>query len=89
MKGKNELFLDNSLDDRERIGVGRLKYSGSGAFVYLPKDIVNSLNLKRNHDTSLVIVSYGDRCTLIKDTIAAQKLKAYTLDKHRESEVLD
>lgn len=48
MTENNELFLDESLNDKPIIEIGRIKFNGSGASVYLPKDIVNALHLKKN-----------------------------------------
>ena len=81
MTENNELLLDDDLKDRTIIEVGRLKFNGSGASIYLPKQIVNALHLKKDEDSSLVILSKGDEeVLLVKNKAFAAQLKSKILD---------
>ena len=52
MAENNELLLDDSLNDKPIVEIGKVKFNGPGALVYLPKDIVNALHLKKNERNS-------------------------------------
>ena len=58
------------------IEIGRIKYKGGSAHVYLPQRIRNALKLDREKDSALVIVSVdGNSMFLVKDYVVAAQLK--------------
>ena len=78
-RNKSLLFSD---DLKETVvELGRITYKSSGISLYLPKSIVNALNLNREENSSLVIFSVEDKgFFLIKDTALAETLKPQILD---------
>lgn len=81
-KQKKVLFSDYISDSV--IELARITYKSSGASIYIPKNIVKSINLN-SEVTSLVMFSAGDDgFFLIKNTALAAKLKPWILDLRRK-----
>lgn len=74
------LLLDDGLKSPV-IELGRITYKSSGISLYLPKSIVNALNLNSEEDSALVIFSVEDYgFFLMKDQALAKSLKPQILD---------
>ena len=79
-----QLLFSNSLKE-PIVELGRITYKSSGISLYLPKSIVNVLNLNKEEDNSLVIFSVEDKgFFLIKDRALAEELKPKILDLRKE-----
>jgi len=66
------------------IELARITYKSSGAYIYIPKSIVKSINLN-SEVASLVMFSAGDDgFFLIKNTALAAKLKPWILDLRKK-----
>lgn len=80
---KSLLFSD---DLKETVvELGRITYKSSGISLYLPKSIVNALNLNSEEDRALVIFSVDDYgFFLMKDQALAKSLKPQILDLRKK-----
>ena len=67
------------------VELGRITYKSSSVSLYLPKRICDVLQLDKDVNNSLVIVSMGDNCILlVKDTAIAAALKPKILEMRKE-----
>ena len=82
-RNKSLLFSD---DLKETVvELGRITYKSSGISLYLPKSIVNALNLNSEEDRALVIFSVDDYgFFLMKDQALAKSLKPQILDLRKK-----
>ena len=81
-KQNEVLFSDDQ--NKPIIELARITYKSSGISLYLPKSIVNSLDLRPDEVRSLIIFSTADYgFFLIKDTALAEVLKPQILDRRK------
>ena len=79
-KNVRRLFLGDDLKNPV-VELGRITYKSSGISIYLPKSIVNALNLNSEEDNALIIFSVNDYgFFLMKDQALAKSLKPQILD---------
>ena len=81
-KQNEVLFSDDQ--NKPIIELARITYKSSGISLYLPKSIVNSLNLRPEEVSSLIMFSTTDYgFFLIKDAKLAEILKPQILDRRK------
>ena len=82
-KPRETLFSDYI--QKPVIELARITYKSSGISLYLPKSIVNALDLNSEEDSALVIFSVDDYgFFLMKDQALAKSLKPQILDLRKK-----
>ena len=87
-KYKPRQILFSDYIQKPVIELARITYKSSGISLYLPKSIVNALDLNSEEDSALVIFSVDDYgFFLIKDQALAKFLKPQILDLRKSLEI--